>query len=208
MTKIIGLSGSPRNGGNTEVLIKEALKAAKQKGAETEFVTLAGKNIQPCRACYACRLPKSGGICAIKDDLPTIFEKLKQADGIIIGSPVYFLSVTAQLKALFDRSLVLRYGKRKIQRKPGLKNGPEFLLTNKVGGAISVGGSNGQQLTVLEILKWMIFQNMVVVGNNLDLGTTANANKIGSVAKDKDGLAQAKSTGLRVTEVANKLKQK
>jgi multimeric flavodoxin WrbA len=208
MTKIIGLSGSPRNGGNTEVLIKEALKAAKQNEAETEFVTLAGKNIQPCRACYACRSPKSGGICAIKDDLPAIFKKLKQADGIIIGSPVYFLSVTAQLKALFDRSLVLRYGKGKIQRKPGLQNGPEFLLTNKVGGAISVGGSNGQQLTVLEILKWMVFQNMVVVGNSLDLGTTASANKIGSVAKDKDGLAQAKSTGLRVTEVANKLKQK
>jgi multimeric flavodoxin WrbA len=206
MIKIIGLSGSPRKNGNTEILIKEALKAAKQKGAETEFITIAGKNIQPCRACGACRLPKSAGKCAIKDDVPEIFEKLKKADGILIGSPVYFLTVTAQLKALFDRSLVLRYGKGRVKDAPGSKGGPEFLLTDKAGGAISVGGGNGQQLTILEILKWMVFQNMVVVGNRLDLGTNTNASEAGTILKNKKGLSQARFTGLRVTEIAYKLK--
>lgn len=205
MVKVVGLSGSPRKDGNTEILIKEALKTAKKEGAETEFISLAGKDIQPCQACYTCRLDDSKGVCAIEDDLPEIFEKLKKADGIIIGSPVYFLSVTAQLKALFDRSLTLRYGKGNVKRKPGLPGGPEFLLTDKVGGAIAVGGGNGQQLTIQEILKWMVFQNMVVVGNRLDLGTNARAGKIGSVLKDKNGLAQARHTGLRVAEIVKKL---
>jgi multimeric flavodoxin WrbA len=208
MVKIIGLSGSPRKDGNTEILVKEALKAAKKEGAETEFITLAGKEIQPCQACYSCRVEESKGVCAIEDDLPQIFDKLKKADGIIIGSPVYFLSVTAQLKALFDRSLVLRYGKGNVKRKPGVSGGPEFLLTNKVGGAIAVGGGNGQQLTIQEILKWMVFQNMIVVGNRLDLGTNARAGKLGTVLKDRNGLAQARHTGLRVAEIAKKLKNK
>ncbi len=94
MVRIIGLSASPRKDGNTEILVKEALKAAKRKGAETEFISLAGKEIQPCQACYNCRLEESKGKCAIEDDLPEIFEKFKKADGIIIGSPVYFLSIT------------------------------------------------------------------------------------------------------------------
>lgn len=205
MVRIIGLSASPRKDGNTEILVKEALKAAKRDGAETEFISLAGKEIQPCQACYTCRLEDSKGICAIEDDLPEIFEKFKKADGIIIGSPVYFLSVTAQLKALFDRSLTLRYGRGNVKRKPGLPGGPEFLLTNKVGAAIAVGGGNGQQLTIQEILKWMVFQNMVVVGNRLDLGTNARAGKIGSVLKDRNGLAQARHTGLRVAEIVKKL---
>jgi multimeric flavodoxin WrbA len=207
MSKILGLSGSPREGGNTEVLVKEALKAAKKEGIKTEFVTLAGKDIQPCQACYACRLPESKGRCAVEDDLPEIFEKFKEADGIIIGSPVYFLSVTAQLKALFDRGLVLRYGRGKVKRKPGLQGGPEFLLSNKVGGAIAVAGGNGQQLTILEILKWMVFQDMVVVGNRLDLGTNARGRGKGEVRKDKDALTQARYTGLRVAEIVKRLKR-
>lgn len=206
MVKIIGLSGSPRKDGNTEILVKEALKAAKKQGAETEFISLAGKEIQPCQACYSCRLEDSKGVCAIEDDLAEIFEKFKKADGIIIGSPVYFLSITAQLKAVFDRSLTLRYGKGKVGRKPGLPGGPEFLLTDKVGGAIAVGGGNGQQLTILEILKWMIFQNMIVVGNRLDLGTNVCASKIGTVLKDKNGLAQARHTALRVVEIIKGIK--
>ncbi|MDD5465158.1 MAG: flavodoxin family protein [Candidatus Omnitrophica bacterium] len=205
MVKIVGLSGSPRKDGNTEILVKEALKAAKSRGAETEFVSLAGKEIQPCQACYTCRLEESKGECAIEDDLAEIFEKFKEADGIIIGSPVYFLTVTAQLKALFDRSLVLRYGKGKVKGKPGIKRTPDFLLSNKAGGAISVAGSTGQQLTILEILKWMVFQDMVVVGNEFDLGTNARAGLKGGARKDKAALQQARHTGLRVAEIAKRL---
>lgn len=206
MIKIVGLSGSPRADGNTEILVTEALKAAADHGAETEFIKLSDKEINPCRACYSCRLEESKGNCAINDDLPKIFETFKKADGIIIGSPVYFLSVTAQLKALFDRGLILRYGKGKIKRKPGLRGGPEFLLSNKVGAAIAVAGGNGQQLTILEILKWMVFQNMIVVGNRLDLGTNAKSGAKGDVLKDRTAMAQAYYTGIRVAEIAEIVK--
>lgn len=205
MVKIVGLSGSPRKDGNTEILVKEALKAAKSRGGEIEFISLAGKEIQPCQACYTCRLEESKGKCAIEDDLAEIFEKFKEADGIIIGSPVYFLTVTAQLKALFDRSLVLRYGKGKVKGRSGIKRAPNFLLSNKAGGAISVAGGNGQQLTILEILKWMVFQNMVVVGNEFDLGTNVRGRAKGDVRKDKEALTQARHTGLRVVEIAKRL---
>ncbi|KAF0219087.1 MAG: iron-sulfur [Geobacteraceae bacterium] len=207
MAKIVGLSGSPRPEGNTDILVKEALKAAAALGLETEFVTLAGKDIQPCRACYGCREEGAQGKCAIDDDLPAIFERLKGADGIIIGSPVYFLSVTAQLKALFDRGLVLRYGKGRVKSRPGVRGGPEFLLTGKVGGAIAVAGSNGQQLTSLDILKWMIFQNMLVVGNGVDVGTNVSARGKGEVLKDKTALFHARSTGVRVAETVKALQR-
>lgn len=206
MAKIVGLSGSPRQDGNTDLLVREALKEAAGQGVETEFISLAGKDVQPCRACYACRREGVQGKCAIDDDLAAIFERLTAADGIIIGSPVYFLSVTAQLKALFDRGLVLRYGKGKVKRRPGVRGGPEFLLAGKVGAAIAVAGSNGQQLTSLEILKWMIFQNMLVMGNGVDVGTNVSARGKGEVLKDRTALSLARSTGARVAETVRALR--
>lgn len=207
--KIIGISGSPRKNGNTEILVQEALKAASEKGAKTEFISLAGKNIKPCNGCGTCYTEKSKGICAIKDDdLPGIYEVMRQSDGIIIGSPVYFLSVTAQLKAFFDRSVILRYAKGMPADRPGVPGGPEFLLKNKVGGAMAVGGGRdgGQLFTINSILQWMLTQNMIIVGNNFAMGGSAMAGMKGDAAKDEIGLAMAKHVGLRVGEVAGKIR--
>ncbi len=198
-------SGSPRTKGNTDLLVQEALKAASGAGADTEFISLAGKKIKPCNACGTCQTEKSKGICAIKDDdVPGIFEVMKEADGIIVGSPVYFLSVTAQLKALFDRSVILRYAKGMPADRPGVPGGPEFLLKNKVGGAIAVGGGRdgGQLFTINHILQWMLAQSMIVVGNNFAMGGSALAGMKGDAQNDEIGLAMAKHVGLRVTEVA------
>ncbi|MBE0521882.1 MAG: flavodoxin family protein [Candidatus Methanoperedenaceae archaeon] len=206
--KIIGISGSPRARGNTEILVHEALKAASEMDAETEFISLVGKNIKPCNGCGTCYTEKSKGICAIKDDdLPGIYEVMRQSDGIIIGSPVYFLSVTAQLKALFDRSVILRYAKGMPADRPGVSGGPEFLLKNKVGGAIAVGGGRdgGQLFTINSILQWMLTQSMIVVGNNFAMGGSAMAGMKGDVVKDEIGMAMAKHVGLRVAEVAGKI---
>jgi multimeric flavodoxin WrbA len=133
---------------------------------------------------------------------------MKEANGIIIGSPVYFLSITAQLKALFDRSVILRYAKGTPQDRPGVPGGPEFLLKNKVGGAIAVGrGRDGGQLfTINHIHQWMLFQNMIVVGNNYGLGGSAKAGMKGDALNDEIGLAMARHIALRVVEVAGKIK--
>ncbi len=208
--KIIGISGSPRTKGNTDLLVQEALKAASGAGADTEFISLAGKKINPCNACGTCRTEKSKGVCTIKDDdVPKIFDVMKDADGIIVGSPVYFLSITAQLKALFDRSIILRYAKGTPQDMPGVPGGPEFLLKNKVGGAIAVGGGRdgGQLFTVNSILQWMLIQSMIVVGNNYGMGGSAMAGMKGDALKDEIGIAMARHVGLRVAEVAGKIKE-
>ena len=206
--RILGISGSPRAKGNTEILVNEALSVASEMGAKTEFIALSGKKIKPCTGCGTCRTESSKGICAIKDDdLPRIYEAMKKADGIIIGSPVYFLSVTAQLKALFDRSVILRYASGVPQDRPGVPGGPEFLLKNKVGGAIAVGGGRdgGQLFTINSILQWMLMQNMIVVGNNYGLGGSSRAGMKGDVLNDEIGLAMAKHVGLRVAEVVVKI---
>ena len=99
--KVIGISGSPRPEGNTTLLVREALNAIAEEGIETEFISLADKELNPCIGCNIC---KEIGSCQIIDDVDEILQKMKEADGIIVGSPVYFGGVTAQLKILMDRS--------------------------------------------------------------------------------------------------------
>jgi multimeric flavodoxin WrbA len=97
--KIIGIVGSPRTKGNAETLTRIALEAAEKEGAEIELITLAGEDIKPCDGCRVCR---QTGTCHINDDLPPIREKMLEADGIILATPVYFGSATPQIKALID----------------------------------------------------------------------------------------------------------
>src|SRR4030042_3027900 len=103
--KILGVSFSPRAKGNTVAMLTKALEAARGAGAETGLFSIAGKNIQPCDGCWGCM---KTGKCHIKDDAPELFEKIIGADGLILGTPVYFWGMTAQAKAGIDRSISLR----------------------------------------------------------------------------------------------------
>ena len=98
--KVIGIVGSPRGNGNTEFFTAHTLKAISEEGLDTELVRLAGLDIKPCNACMACREEEA---CPIEDDLFPIYLKMKEADGIILASPVYFGSATALIKALMER---------------------------------------------------------------------------------------------------------
>ncbi|HID93221.1 MAG TPA: flavodoxin family protein, partial [bacterium (Candidatus Stahlbacteria)] len=98
--KVLGIVGSPRKGGNTDTLVREVLKGANSKGAETEKVYLGDLNIRPCDACGLC---SENGKCVVKDDFQLIFQKIKESDGVVLGSPIYCSTVTAQTKALIDR---------------------------------------------------------------------------------------------------------
>lgn len=101
--KVLILSGSPRKGGNSDLLCDEFLRGAAQAGNEAEKIRVAEKKIGFCSACYYCR--QSGGICAKKDDMAQILQKMIDADVIVLSSPVYFYSVNAQMKTLIDRTL-------------------------------------------------------------------------------------------------------
>ncbi|MEI8114910.1 MAG: flavodoxin family protein, partial [Bacteroidia bacterium] len=121
--KVIGINGSPRRGGNTEILIKTVFKELEKAGIETEFIQLGGKPIHGCNACMKCREIQDGR-CHIKNDfLNEVIAKMIAADGMILGSPTYFADITTEMKALIDVSGYVTRG-----------NG--HLLKRKIGAAV------------------------------------------------------------------------
>ena len=99
--KIIGLTGSPREGSNTEVLVNEILKGASEAGAETKSYNLVKMDIKPCIACMHCKT--HGGQCATEDDMQELYKELRESDGFVVGSPLYFGQMSAQAKLFIDR---------------------------------------------------------------------------------------------------------
>ncbi len=102
MKKVLILSGSPRRGGNSDILCDEFSRGAVEAGHEVTKINVAEKKVAPCLACYAC---KDSGNCVHKDDMADILQKMIDADVLVLASPVYFYSIDAQLKALIDRTV-------------------------------------------------------------------------------------------------------
>ena len=100
---VLILSGSPRKGGNSDLLCDEFMRGAIERGNSVEKIRIAEKKIGFCNACYYCR--NSGGKCVKKDDMAEVLQKMIDADVIVLSSPVYFYSIDAQMKALIDRTL-------------------------------------------------------------------------------------------------------
>ncbi len=124
--KILGILGSSRRGGNTEVLLDIALKEAEAKGIEVSKIPLGSKSIAPCNGCLKCM---TTGECVIEDDMQEIYQGMLEADGILWSTPVYFWGMTGQTKTVIDRTYALSF--------------PELKLANKVGGLIVVAASRG-----------------------------------------------------------------
>ena len=121
--KVVAINGSPRRDGNTAILIKEVFKVLESHGIETELIQLGNKPVHGCTACLKCKEIQDGK-CQIKNDhLNLCLQKMVEADGIIIGSPVYFADVTTEIKALID---VAGY----VTRANG------FTLKRKIGAAV------------------------------------------------------------------------
>lgn len=103
MKKVLILSGSPRKGGNSDILCDEFMRGALDSGNQVEKIRIADKNVGYCKACYYCET--NNGQCIIKDDMAEIMQKMIDADVIVLSSPVYFYSLDAQLKAVIDRTV-------------------------------------------------------------------------------------------------------
>ena len=194
MVKIIGIVGSPREDGNTNYLVQKALEEAESLGAEIEIYNLAKMNIEPCNACDICKLT---GECPKDDGINHILSKIKDAHGIIFGSPVYFGNVSAQLKIFMDRSRPLR---------------SDLKLKDKVCGAISVGGfrNGGQETTCAAIHQFLLIHDAIVVGDGSSFahyGGTGAASSVGEVQNDDIGIQTSINLGKRVTELAEKLQK-
>ncbi len=136
--KVLGLFGSPRKGGNTDLLLEEALKGAQAEGAEVERLRISDFDIMPCRECLACY---GKGECVVIDDMHKIYPKLLEADIIILASPIFFYGVTAWVKALVDRCQAL-WARKYVLKDPYLgKEGKK-----RRGFLISVGGTKGEKV--------------------------------------------------------------
>lgn len=101
--KVLILAGSPRKGGNSDILCDEFLRGAQDAGHTVEKIRVVEKKVAPCSGCYYCNT--HGGACVHKDDMADILQKMIDADVIVLASPVYFYAISAQLKAVIDRTV-------------------------------------------------------------------------------------------------------
>lgn len=185
---VVGVSGSPREGGNTETLLRHTLGVCESEGLLTEFITLRGKRIEPCRACRSCRETRE---CAIEDDLPPIFARLEAADGIILAAPVYFSGVAGQMKCFIDRVGYLALGKGHV-------------LERKVGGPLVVARRAGHNFTLAEMMFFFLINGMIVPGSSY--WNIAFGRDRGDVSEDEEGLRTAANFARNLAWTLKKLK--
>jgi multimeric flavodoxin WrbA len=171
-------------------MLKTVLAELDAEGIRTELVELAGVHLQGCGACYICQRRKDGRCAVEGDPLNEYIEKMVQADGILLGSPVYFSDVTANMKALMERAgLVTRV------------NGD--LLRRKVGAGVVAVRRGGAIHTFDTLLHFFTIQQMVVVGSsywNIGIGREA-----GAVEKDEEGLQTMRTLGQNMAWLLKKL---
>ena len=188
--RVLGIFGSPRRGGNTEILLEEALKGAEKEGAETERLHVADFNIMPCVECLACY---EEGRCVILDDMQKIYLKLLEADIIILASPIFFYGMTAWAKAMVDRCQAL-WSRKYILKEASLgKEGKK-----RKGFFISVGGTKGQKVFEGAILTAKYFFDVLNAAYAGDLVFRGVDGK-GDILKNPGALQQAFEAGRKLT---------
>ena len=183
--KVLGIMGSPRLKGNTDLLLDAALRGAQEKQAETEKIVVDKLKIAPCREYYGCL---RDGSCVIRDDMDDIYPKLLGADAIIVASPIFFYAVSAQLKALIDRCQAL------WARKYVLKNLDTPL---RKGALIAVGATRGERLFEGPVLTVKYFFK-AINAEYADELLIHGVDKRGEIKEHPTALADALALGERL----------
>ena len=188
--KVIAFNGSARKDGNTAVLLNGVLEELNKAGIQTELFQLAGKTIHGCKACYQC-FKNQNKRCSVDDDvLNECIEKMVEADGIILGSPVYFADVTAEIKALMDRSGLVAIANGGIYKR-------------KVGAAVVVARRAGTIHAFDSLNHFFFISQMIVPGSsywNVGFGREK-----GEVQKDEEGLRTMKTLGENMAWLLGKI---
>ncbi|NTV58379.1 MAG: flavodoxin family protein [Deltaproteobacteria bacterium] len=185
--KVVGFNGSPRKDGNTGILIHKVFRELEQEGVETELVQLSHKKIHGCIACYKC-VENKDRRCAVNDDAANEYiEKITQAQGVVMGSPVYFMDVTPEMKALIDRAGF-------VSRSNG------GIYKNKVGALVAAARRTGAMHTLDTMSHFFMSMEMITVGRAIGVGRDK-----GDVEKDEEGLMLASALGQRMAWLLKKL---
>lgn len=181
--KALAINGSPRKGGNTEILLRKVLEPLAAAGHRTDYLQVGGTRIRGCTACGACGRMKNKR-CVIEDDVFNLaFAKMLEADAIVIGSPVYFADVTAETKALIDRA-------GRVARTNG------GLLWRKIGAA-AVAARRGGAIHAVDAIHHLFLANQMVVPGST-YWNFALGREPGDVLADEEGLANMRDLGEQI----------
>lgn len=191
MTKVVAFNGSPRKNGNTSLIINEVFNELQKHGIATEVVQIGNKAVHGCTACGKCREIKDRK-CHIKNLLLNIcIEKMIEADGIILGSPVYFADITTEMKALIDVSGYVTRG-----------NG--HLLARKVAAGVVVQRRAGDLHALNSMNNFFLINQMIIPGStywNVTMGKEP-----GDVLNDAEGLQTMRKLGENMAWLLGKIK--
>ncbi|MBN2108009.1 MAG: flavodoxin family protein [Deltaproteobacteria bacterium] len=189
--KVVAFNGSPRKDGNTAQSLQVVLAELRDNNIETELVHIGAQGLKGCIACYKCMERKDGACAITSDPLNEYIQKMRDADGIIIGSPVYFSNVTADVKAFIDRAgLVARANGNMLQKK--------------VGAPVVVMRRAGATFAFAAINFFFLIQQMIIPGSdywNVGIGRAP-----GEVQKDEEGITTFKTLGRNMAWLLHKIK--
>ncbi|MBU4262741.1 MAG: flavodoxin family protein [Proteobacteria bacterium] len=176
----VAINGSPRKGGNTELLLKEVLSELHDAGWETELVKVGGTAIRGCIACDKCFKNKDNQCATKKDKFNEIYAKMLKADAMILGSPTYFAAVSADLKALIERAGYVAYANNNA-------------FSGKIGAAV-VAVRRGGATHVYDTINHMFQMSRMIMPGSTYWNMGYGLNK-GEVLEDKEGLANMRHLG-------------
>jgi multimeric flavodoxin WrbA len=188
--KVVGIAGSLRPNSNTLEYVKTCIDEIQKGGIATELISLRDKEIKPCTGCYDC---VEKGHCTIKgDDFDDILTKMREAEGIILGSPVYLSSVVPQMMSLLARATFVAYWNDKF-------------FSGKVGGPITVARRAGHNVAFSQLLLWFFINGITVPGSTYWNVGVAGAGGARDAEDDAEGLATVTNFAHNMTGVMKKL---
>lgn len=186
--KVIGINGSARKNGNTAILIEAVFEELKKEDINTELIQLFNKEIRSCTGCFSC---KGKGECIIKDDaFNECFHKMVEAEGIILGSPVYSADISSKMKAFLERSGVI------------VATNPE-ILKHKVGASVVAVRRGGGMTAVDTLNHFLLNKEVFLVGSTY--WNMVYGKEIGDVLKDEEGMQNMKNLGQNMAWLIKKL---
>jgi len=185
--KVVAFNGSPRKDGNTFILISHVFRELEKERIETELIQLSEKHIHGCIACYKCFENKDQRCAVMKDAANEYIEKMTKAEGILLGSPVYFSDVTPEMKALIDRGGFVSIANGGMYKK-------------KVGATVIAVRRTGAIHTLDTMDHFFLSAEMIIAGRGIGFGREK-----GEVEKDEEGLQQVKALGQRMAWLLKRL---
>jgi multimeric flavodoxin WrbA len=188
--KVVAFNGSPRKNGNTHIALEIVLEQLGKEGIDTELIELGSEKIEHCNACYSCQKNKDRRCIIDTDNVNDHIQKMIEADGVILGSPVYFGNVSGQMKSFIDRVGLV-----------GRVNGDIF--KRKVGAGVAINRRAGSVATFADLNFFFLIGQWIVPGSSYwNVGTAA---KPGDIKEDKEGVDILQTLGKNMAWLLRKL---